>query len=178
MNLRPLQRLFWYAAAAALLVAAAVWLLPARSSTRDLASFISAQDSTVPLPAPDVSSAEEIAVANIFSATRTPPRVRYVPPELGGDSANGTTQDSTAALPMLVPGMDVGPKLFGTVVRPDGAAPQALLQLDPAFPQPRFYSVGDKDGGYRVISIRPRTVVLRGPRGRLTLRLDTKEDRP
>ena len=34
------------------------------------------------------------------------------------------------------------------------------------------------DGGYRVLSIAPRVVVLAGPRGRLTLRMDLEEERP
>ena len=42
----------------------------------------------------------------------------------------------------------------------------------------RLYAVGDRDGGYRVVSIAPRSVVLAGPRGRVTLRLDPQEDRP
>ena len=54
----------------------------------------------------------------------------------------------------------------------------ALLQLDPFAGAPRLYAVGDRDGAYRVIAIAPRSVILAGPRGRVTLRLDQEEERP
>ena len=80
----------------------------------------------------------------------------------------------------LAPGMPEMPSgepvLLGTVV--GGRGTQALLQLDPLSGPARLYAVGDRDGGYLVVSIAPRSVVLAGPRGRVTLRLDPQEDRP
>jgi hypothetical protein len=119
------------------------------------------------------SLAEEIVIANIFDATRTPPSSRYTPPEIAdtvaGALAEALMMDTTAV------GAG-GPQLFGTLVGGDGA--RALLQFDVADTAPRLYGVGERAHGYRVVSIAPREVVLSGPAGRVVLRLPPEEERP
>ena len=73
-----------------------------------------------------------------------------------------------------VPSGDGVPALFGTVVGENGVV-MALLHLNPADPGPRLYAVGERDGGYRVVSIAPRVVILNGPQGRVSLRLPDEE---
>lgn len=130
-----------------------------------------------PVIAPgDPTVAEDIVLANVFSVRRAPPTSRYAPPDASADSALGVLADDRVN---MGDGMDVDvgrPVLFGTLVGVNGA--QALLQLDASRPGARLYAVGDRDGGYRVLSIAPRAVVLAGPRGRLTLRMDSEEERP
>ena len=135
-------------------------------------------DSVLALPAiaaADPALAEDIVLANAFSARRTPPTSRYTPQDAATDSSDGAVAGS---MTMAGAGEALAgePRLLGTVVGARGA--QALLQLDPYAGAPRLYAVGERDGGYRVISIAPRTVVLAGPRGRVTLRLDPEEERP
>jgi hypothetical protein len=136
------------------------------------------RDSTVTapvLPAGDAAMAEDVVIANVFSARRAPPTTRYTPPDASMDSSGGMVADTSLAPGM--PEMPSGePVLLGTVV--GGRGTQALLQLDPLSGPARLYAVGDRDGGYRVVSIAPRSVVLAGPRGRVILRLDPQEDRP
>lgn len=135
-------------------------------------------DSVLALPSiaqGDPALAEDVVLANAFSPRRTPPTARYTPPDAATDSSGGTLADA----PMPVgegEGEGAEPLLLGTVIGALGA--QALLQLDPSAGAPRLYAVGERDGGYRVVSIAPRAVVLAGPRGRVTLRLDPEEERP
>lgn len=123
-------------------------------------------------------AAEEIVLANAFSVSRTPPSTRYLPPE-SDEAMSGAAMMSAGSVEppmddMLLSG-DV-PRLFGTVVQPDGN--RALLRLDPASESPQLYRVGDRGGPFRVVSITPRRVVLNGPQGRVTLTLDSEEVRP
>lgn len=132
----------------------------------------------------DPALSEDIVLANVFSVRRAPPASRYTPPDASSDSAGGVVSEAMAGMgsgPGNGPGFyadaEAGrPVLFGTLVGVNGA--QALLQLDTSRPGARLYAVGDRDGGYRVLSIAPRVVVLAGPRGRLTLRMDLEEERP
>ncbi|MEO6445671.1 MAG: hypothetical protein ABIZ91_01900 [Gemmatimonadaceae bacterium] len=124
----------------------------------------------------DATLSENIVLANIFSARREPPTARFVPPDdvssmaaMPANEDSGETGDP--------PGVDLSmPVLFGTVIGAGGA--QALLQLDGARPGARLFSEGEGEGGYRVLSIGPRVVVLAGPRGRVTLRMDHEDGRP
>jgi len=122
----------------------------------------------------DPTLAEDVVIANVFSARRSPPPSRYTPPGTAGDSV-GAMAD-VGEVPSAEAESMGGPRLLGTVVT--GSTAQALLQLDPAASSPRLYMVGDRDAGYRVVSITPRAVVLSGPRGRVTLQLDPQEERP
>ena len=173
------RRACWGLAAASVVAGAALWFMPPATgvaSARPIAIDTSAGASTASV---HTAAAEQIALGNMFSHSRTPPSTRYVPPEFAGESANGMMASAEQETAMASP-MDpvAGPRLLGTVLGPDG--PRALLQLDPAASpvSARMYAPGDGDAGYRVISITPRVVVLRGPRGRVTLRLDQQEDRP
>lgn len=126
------------------------------------------------LAASDPTLAEDVVLANAFSPRRAPPTSRYTPPEAALDSSGGMLAEPMSGDTATPPG--TAPLLLGTVVGPRGR--MALLQLDPLSGPSRLYAEGERDGGYRIVSIAPRTVVLAGPRGRLTLRLDPQEERP
>jgi hypothetical protein len=68
------------------------------------------------------------------------------------------------------------PELIGTMVSEKPVDTRALLRLLASDPTPRLYAVGDKAGGYSVVSIDARSVVLSGPRGRVVLRLPENEE--
>jgi len=127
------------------------------------------------LGAGDPVLAEDVVLANIFSGRLAPPTTRYAPPDAAMDSSGGAVADPSVA-PELPEAPAGEPMLLGTVVGVRGTL--ALLQLDPFAGAPRLYAVGDRDGAYRVIAIAPRSVILAGPRGRVTLRLDQEEERP
>ena len=132
-------------------------------------------DATPSLPPPPLTAdslAMDIVMGNVFAVTRTPPVRRYTPPDSGAvDESMVTTSDPP---PDAAVTMADGPALFGTVVG-EGGSVMALLHLNPADPGPRLYAVGGRDGGYRVVSIAPRAVILNGPQGRVTLRLPDEE---
>ena len=68
------------------------------------------------------------------------------------------------------------PELIGTAVSERPGETRALLRLLANDATPRLYSVGDRAGGYSVVSIDARAVVLSGPRGRVVLRLPENEE--
>lgn len=169
----------WSVAVGALFLGAVAWVWPVRTNVPAVAPMTAAPLARLAVAQP-ASAAEEIVLANAFAVSRTPPGSRYAPVEQVTDTAAGL-----AAEPNRVPGMptmpgldsltlagDV-PRLYGTVVSPRGTT--ALLHLTDA--GPRLYAAGDRDGAYRVISIAPGVVVLRGPTGRVTLRLEPEEGR-
>ncbi len=172
-RLTSLRLALWGVAAATAAGGALVWWLPASTSVPPLAPAAIEAPATAP-PAMPADAAEEIVLANLFAAGRTPPTTRYLPPELAMDSAGGMS--AASEMPPMVPdsAMLAGdvPRLLGTVVAPTG--PRALLHLS-LTSGPRLYAVGDREGGYTVVSVAPREVVLRGPGGRRTLRLDPEE---
>lgn len=168
-------RLFlWTIAGLAACAGAVAWVLPPATAVGPVAPVIP-DPGTPPTLAIATAAAEEVVMANLFMATRTPPATRYQPPELIEESANGMMAPDPA-MTGLVPdsAMSAGevPRLLGTVVAPGG--PRALLQLSLAS-GPQLYAVGDRDGGFTVLAIDPRVVVLRGPGGRRTLRLEPEE---
>jgi hypothetical protein len=121
------------------------------------------------------SLAEDIILYNLFSASRVAPSRRY--PASGVPGAPDEDVPGMAAGGGSSPSAGFTPALAGTVVseRPGGS--MALLQLTSADATPRLYAVGEGAGGYRVVSIEARSVVLAGPRGRVVLRLpQDKED--
>lgn len=125
------------------------------------------------IPASLPELAEDLVLANAFSPRRAPPATRYTPPEGTVESTGGVMADppsDDAALGRAAP------RLLGTVI--GGRGRQALLQLDPFAGAPRLYAEGERDAGFRILSIAPREVVLSGPRGRMTVRLDPQEERP
>jgi hypothetical protein len=163
----------WGVAAVTAVAGVVVWWLPVSVSVPPLAPAAIEAPVTAP-PAVPTDAAEEMVLTNLFAAGRTPPATRYLPPELAMDTAGGMA--SAPDVPPMFPdsAMLAGdvPRLLGTVVAPGG--PRALLHLSLAS-GPRLYAVGDREGGYTVVSVAPREVVLRGPGGRRTLRLDPEE---
>ncbi len=174
--MRGIRTMAWSIATLSVVSGALLWILPADTSTPALSPAVRADGTELPRAAIDTLSAMEIAMANVFDAARTPPSRRYLPPEFGVDSAAGMV-DGTDPEPgsMAVEGGEL-PRLYGTVLLSSGS--KALLHLDASDFGPRLYSVGERDGGYRVISISPRSVVLAASQGRVTLRLDNEEMRP
>ncbi len=177
MTIAPfaVRRALWVVAGLATIAGAALQVTPARSRVEPLAPSVPDTASPVVRPAIDGTAAEEIVLANVFSRTRRAPSTRYVPAEFTTDSAsggmNGGEGGMTAPAPLMTDDAD-GPRLYGTVVGVDGA--RALLQLSSASGA-RLYAAGDRDAGYTVVSVAPREVVLRGPGGRRTLRLEPEE---
>lgn len=108
--------------------------------------------------APAIGAA--IVSANVFSASRSAPRVRYVPPDLEPPSQEpvSTRREPVRRL-----------RLFGTVVGPSGTA--ALIDADPAVRGAEIYQVGDVVDDQRIVAVSESTVVLQGPAGRAVLRL-------
>lgn len=171
-RLRPVLLLI--AALSALAGLAAWWLPPAMGGVPATPIPSDGKPVMPRLATGDAALAEELVLANAFSPRRSPPTTRYTPPEASLDSSGGMLADTLAGDP--VPPSDALPLLLGTVVGAQGRL--ALLQLDPFAGAPRLYAEGERDGGYRIVSVAPRAVVLSGPRGRLTLRLDPQEERP
>jgi hypothetical protein len=126
-------------------------------------------------PVADAALEEAVARTNVFSASRTPPRVRYVPPEAGseagevGMSPGAGLAPDVAAPPASPRGPDDAPQFYGTVIGPGGA--RALLRLDDRVPGAQLYAAGERAGGWRVVRVEADRVVLAGGGGRVTLRL-------
>lgn len=174
--MRPLRAALLLTAAASAVVAAVFFVLPPSTGAPAVRAPGGGAAFAPPTLAPrDPALAEDVVLANVFSVRRTPPTSRYVPPDATTDASGGVVE-----MPAEPSGVEQGvpgtPRLLGTVVGPKGT--QALLQLDPYAGQPRLYSVGDRDAGYRVIAISPRSAVLAGPQGRVTVRLEPEEERP
>lgn len=158
-------------AAAVLCIAATLVLLlwPVRPQPRELALAL---PTAAPIPAAIAadSSAERIVATNIFSSSRRAPRTRFVPPGTeqanmsemmpvgDSDAASGTGSESFSA-----------PRLFGIIVQ-DGVR-RALLQLPGSDSVPRLLAVGERQSGYRVVSIAADRVVLASASGSRTVRM-------
>lgn len=174
--MRSLRTALLLTAAGSALVAAVFFVLPpSTGAPRERTPGGGPAFAPPTIPPADPALAEDVVLANVFSTRRTPPTSRYAPPDATTDAAGGAVE-----MPAEPPAPDQAPagtpRLLGTVVGPQGT--QALLQLDPYAGQPRLYSVGDRDAGFRVIAISPRSAVLAGPHGRVTVRLEPEEERP
>ena len=117
------------------------------------------------------SLTEDIILYNLFSPSRTAPSRRYA-----GSNAEdqGSVADANEAAMSSAAGFS--PILVGTAVSERPGETRALLQLIASDPTPRLYAIGDRAGGYSVVSIDARSVVLTGPRGRVVLRLPENEE--
>jgi hypothetical protein len=109
---------------------------------------------------------EDIILYNLFAPGRSAPARRYSASAVTDDRA---MVDQDTASPSV--GGSFRPELIGTAVSERPGETRALLRLLANDPAPRLYGVGDRAGGYSVISIDARAVVLSGPRGRVVLRL-------
>jgi len=143
----------------------------AREPTRSSASASISADP--PALMPDAASSEHdslIAVivnGNVFSATRTAPRTRFMPP-----AERAVAIESPAgynAAPLEIASSDSMPMLSG-IVAINGER-QALLQLTAADESPKLYRVGESHAGYRIVQIGADHVVLASRAGTRTLRL-------
>lgn len=106
-----------------------------------------------------------IVADNIFDQDRSPPTVRYMPPELAVEDE----------VPQRAPVRPAGPRLFGVAVGPTGAV--ALIDADPTIPGAEVYREGDLVAGARLIEIGDTAVVLEGPAGRRVLTLPSSSRR-
>lgn len=174
--MRGMRTVAWGIATLSIVGGALLWILPSDTRARALSPAIRSDGVEFPRAAIDTLSAMEIAMANVFDASRTPPSRRYLPPEFGVDSAAGMVDGGPPEPDSMTMEGSEFPRLYGTVLLASGS--KALLHLDASDFGPRLYSVGDRDGGYKVISISPRSVVLAASQGQLILRLDNEEMRP
>ena len=115
------------------------------------------------------SLTEDIILYNLFAPSRTAPSRRY-------SATNAATTDSGGEMDAPSMTSSFTPELIGTMVSDKPSDTKALLRLLASDPTPRLYAVGDKAGGFSVVSIDARSVVLSGPRGRVVLRLPENEE--
>jgi hypothetical protein len=107
----------------------------------------------------DERSYAPIAAANVFSQTRTPPAVRFVP--------EGRSVPDSAA-PRARPRQRTF-RLYGITVTAKGAT--ALIDADPKIRGAELYHLGDRIGGAPITAITESTVVIGRSSGPLILRL-------
>ena len=159
-------------AVAAFLIGLGFMVAPTNSDVAPLPLPEQPSDSTMPSPVrvQADSIAEDIILFNLFSASRTAPSRRYAAQSAGSsampDESSEPATRSSGFFPVLI----------GTAVSDRAGETRALLQLLATDPTPRLYAVGDRAGGYSVVSIDARAVVLTGPRGRVVLRLPENEE--
>ena len=115
------------------------------------------------------SLTEDIVLYNLFAPSRTPPSRRFAAGSSGTQDTGGEMSSASMSNSFM-------PELIGTAVSGKPGETKALLRLLASDPAPRLYAVGDKAGGYSVVSIDARSVVLSGPRGRVVLRLPENEE--
>lgn len=159
--------------AAAAALAALLWRPSLDASYADeaagsLLGDISAQAAA--LPAERATDASRIVANNLFASSRRAPGRRFAP------SQGLSSPDGAAAGVFDVAAADA-PTLLGTVL--DALGARALLQQTAADSGARFYSVGERIGGYRVRRVEAGRVTLDGPGGRVVLELlKPSEGRP
>ncbi len=140
--------------------------LPAVPSAADLPAVIPAR----PAQRPAVSGAahEAIVAANVFSATRSPPTIRFTPEGM-------TRPDTAASRPPRAKPSEPVIRLYGITRSASGAV--ALIDADPRVPGAEVYRVGDRVGAWPISAITDSTVVIaRQPRP-LVLRLAASGER-
>ncbi len=160
---------------AAMMIALLLWAVwPTGRSRHPVALAMPAAKSATVLPPTDSATmqlAAQIVDGNVFSATRRAPTGRFVPPgsePAGAPALTAAMIDGATSGTMGNAGPD-SPRLFGIVAQ-DGRR-RALLQLPGADPVPKLLDVGDRRGGYRVVSISEDRVVLATSTGSRTVRL-------
>lgn len=154
---RPTRML--YAMAGILLLAGlALRIAPAPLGSGQEANAPATRSSADSPRASRVTAGADSAIVggNIFSVSRSAPRVRYTPSDLAA------SREPTRSRPRPAMGL----RLSGTV---SGTA--ALIDADPAVHGAEIYQIGDVVGGKRLVAVSDSTVVLEGPAGRSVLRL-------
>lgn len=153
----------------AMLAGTGFLVAPARAGIAGAA--VAAADTVRQAPTPSGvnadSLAEDVILFNLFTPSRSAPP---------GRTNTTASPASPAGEEPAVAESGFRPALIGTAVSDRPGETRALLQLDPADPSPRLYGIGDQAGGYRVVSITAREVVVSGPRGRIVLRLPQREE--
>ena len=115
--------------------------------------------------------ANAIVAFNMFSASRAAPTARYTPPGAGGmaSDASDASMQSEPAAPSAPP-----PRVYGTMTGPNGAT--ALIEGDSAGSSSRLYREGDRVGAWRIVKILPSSVVVTGPAGRVSLKVEQRKE--
>jgi hypothetical protein len=125
--------------------------------------------STAGLPAAPNTGA--IVASNIFSNSRMAPAARYNPKGAGGETpAAADEAPNQFTAPATSP-----PRVYGTMTGTNGAT--ALMQTDSAGSTSRMYREGDRIGSFRIEKILPASVIVRGPGGRVELKVEQQEER-
>jgi type II secretion system (T2SS) protein C len=132
--------------------------LPRVQPVRDLAA--AAQPSQSQVTVADERSYAPIATQNVFSQTRTPPPIRFVP-EGRPAPAPATAAPRRPRQPVF--------RLYGITAGASGTI--ALIDADPKIRGAELYRVGDRVGNGRITNITDSTVVISRAGGSLTLRL-------
>jgi hypothetical protein len=111
----------------------------------------------------DEPSYAAVAAGNVFSQSRTPPKVRFVP--------EGTAEPEPVAVPQRPrpPAL----RLYGIT-----AGTIALIDADPKIRGAELYRLGDRLGSGQITSITDSTVVISRPGGPLILRLPSNRRSP
>ena len=160
----------------AILVAVILYVLPVRVSVPAASPMPKANTRpTAPSVVVNDNEAATVVASNILSSSRHAPAVRYISPELlpavdytmPPAFATGMNSESPKAAP---DDPDAVPSLYG-IVNADGTW-RALLRLVESDVSPVLLREGDRRGAYVVVSIRPNAVVVAGPSGQRTLRLN------
>ncbi len=156
---------------------ALVWRPGLDAALPENATSALAGDSTLPFPAPQAAragDAQRVVANNVFASSRRAPGRRYAP---ATDAS--AAPDAAASDPGMVfdPALAAdSPTLMGTVI--DALGARALLVAPAIDSLPKFYSVGERVGTYRVRRIEAGRVTLDGPNGRIVLQLKPNEARP
>lgn len=158
-----IARLLYGVAAVLLLIGLALRIAPAPAESGRPAAALSSPPGDGPGKTLGEVPASEAAIVstNVFSRSRSAPRVRYVPPDLATPASEPDASRRSRPIQRL--------RLFGTVVGPSGTA--ALIDADPAVRGAEIYQVGDLVDGQRIVAVSESTVVLQGSAGRAVLRL-------
>lgn len=155
-----MTRAFYALGAVLLLLGLALRIVPAPAEALASAAKPAAPRSTPRGTTRPSSGAPGIVEGNIFSPSRSAPRVRYIPPDLIPPAGRKSVKATPTPTRL---------RLFGTVVGPSGTA--ALIDANPAIQGAEIYQVGDTVDGRRIVAVSESTVVLEGAAGRLVLRL-------
>ena len=112
----------------------------------------------------DERSYAPVAAGNVFSQTRTPPKVRFVPEGRSAPAPVVTGRQRPRAAVLRLYGITAG-----TI---------ALIDADPKIRGAELYRVGDRLGSGRITRITDSTVVISRPGGPLILRLPSNRRPP
>lgn len=153
------------------------WRPALQATLPDQASGALAGDSMLAFPASHparAGDAQRIVANNMFAASRRAPGRRYAPASDASAAPDAAVSDPGIVFdPALAAD---APSLLGTVI--DALGARALLLVPAVDSLPKFYSVGERLGTYRVRRIEAGRVTLDGPNGRIVLQLKPNEARP